>query len=138
MCVLKKKLYGERDARVVFGDLFSSVFMRVGFERSPQQPQLYFHRQRRILTEMHQHDVHAAGPDLDLIKLKKDVGKHIRVKWSGLLGAGISYSFLKPSRTMACSSLLTPSTEWALSSGSGWSRRTRRPHRLRRADRPVI
>lgn len=97
---MRKKLYGERDASVEFGDLFAGVFMQLGFERCPQQPQFYLHRSGKVLADIHQDDVHAAGPDLELVKMMRNVSERIRMKWSELLKVGCRYAFLKNYRTI--------------------------------------
>lgn len=63
VCLLRKKLYGERDAAAEFGDVVASVLLNLGFELCPQQPQFYIHRAAEVPAEVHQGDVHVAGPD---------------------------------------------------------------------------
>ena len=49
-------------------------------------------------SEVHQDDVHAAGPEDGLYKLMKMVDQKLKMKWSKLIGPGERYSFLKNNR----------------------------------------
>ena len=98
--VLRKKLYGERDASVEFGDHFAGLFSASDFDRCPQCPQFHFHKAMQVLVEIHQDDIHMAGPDEGLVATKAIVDKQIPMKWSKLLGVGDRYSFLKNHRVV--------------------------------------
>ena len=95
IAVLRRKLYGERDASVEFGDLYADIVIENGFERSLLQPQFYINRDSHTLVEIHQDDIHATGPDEGLHRLQEAVTSRIAMKWSKLLGVGDRYSFLK-------------------------------------------
>ena len=96
--VLDRRLYGERDASVEFNDFQADIYEDIGFERCPQQPQFYFNRTTSVLAEIHQDDVHAAGPDDGLRRMMDLIGSRLMMKWSDLIGPGQRYSFLKNNR----------------------------------------
>ena len=100
--VLLKKLYGERTASVRFEEFFSSILVEeLGFDRCAAQPQFYIHRATKIALELHQDDIHGAGPPRDLLKFQQDLSEKIRMKWSPLLVNGMRYSHLKNYRVIS-------------------------------------
>ena len=50
--------------------------------------------------ELHQDDVHVAGPPKELEKFSKDLGKNVKMKWSPVLLPGMRYSHLKNFRVI--------------------------------------
>ena len=96
--VLDKKLYGERDASVEFNEFVVSIYDEGGLSRCPQSPQFFYHPTTKVFAEVHQDDVHAAGPEDGLYKLMKMVDQKLKMKWSKLIGPGERYSFLKNNR----------------------------------------
>eukprot|EP00971_Amphidinium_carterae_P328184 6459925-Amphidinium_carterae.1 len=96
--VLGRKLYGERDASVEFGNLFSSILEGAGLARCDLQPQFY--RKGSLLVELHQDDLHIVGPEEEILEVTREVDKHLTMKWSKPLCAGDRYSFLKTQRVL--------------------------------------
>ena len=79
--VLKKELYGERSASIRFEEFLSGLLMNeLGFEWGYPQPQFYIHRTTKVALELHQEDVHVAGPPKELEKFSMDLGKNVKMK----------------------------------------------------------
>eukprot|EP00971_Amphidinium_carterae_P021743 428837-Amphidinium_carterae.1 len=96
--VLDRKLYGERDGSVAFGDLYASTLTDGGFERNSCQPQFYLHREWDVVAEVHRDDIHAAGTPQGLHYLRECVSKSVAMKWSEVMQPGekeVKYQFLK-------------------------------------------
>eukprot|EP00971_Amphidinium_carterae_P169448 3357096-Amphidinium_carterae.1 len=96
--VLDRKLYGERDGSVAFGDLYAATLADGGFERNECQPQFYLHRGWRVVAEVHQDDIHAAGTPEGLRYLQGRVSMSVAMKWSDVMlpgHGGVKYQFLK-------------------------------------------
>ena len=52
----------------------------------------------KCLVEVHQDDMHGAAPGQEGRVFVEDLAKDIALEWSGLLGDGADYEFLKKRR----------------------------------------
>eukprot|EP00971_Amphidinium_carterae_P344215 6484464-Amphidinium_carterae.1 len=106
--LLKKKLYGKRDASVGFSDYMAGHILDLGFERCEDMPCFFRHPAREYVIEVHQDDMHECADLEQLEWFKNEITKKgILFKWSSPIGQNNeSYSHLK------CKRIRTPTGSW--------------------------
>ena len=107
---LKKKLYGRWSASAKFGLLVSVFLTDIGCERCPRDPSFLRYVQKGLIIEIHQDDIHIAGPDASLEWIKDMLWGKILMKWSEVTKDGISYSHLKRHRVLTKDGLWASAT----------------------------
>ncbi len=98
---LEKKPYGRRNASAKYGFLVSVLLTDIGCERCPRDPSFLRHVKQELIIEIHQDDIHIAGPEASLEWIKDMLEGKILVKWSDIIKEGMRYSHLKRHRVLA-------------------------------------
>ena len=65
---LKKMLPGQRTGGAAWIATAKSRLETRGYERNQASPQFYFHREKRVLLELHMDDIHGVGPSKEAAK----------------------------------------------------------------------
>lgn len=76
---LREALYGTRDAPQLWQKTLAKVLNKVGFRSSKLQPGFFVHGCRELVLVTHVDDFLIAGPDTDLIWLRKELKKHFEI-----------------------------------------------------------
>ena len=85
---LKKQLPGRRAGGKHWVEFAAESLKFRGFERSPTAPQFFWHAELPCLVELHMDDMYGTAPGLVGSEFVLDLGRDIKVKWSGLLDEG--------------------------------------------------
>lgn len=129
----------DMESRAGGNALFASILLEFGFERCPQQPQLYIHRAMKVLAEIHQDYAHASrlGQSLDGLMRREEA--HTRMKWSDIFKEGAHYSMLDRYRAVESDSRLVVSADismrWISRRGLAWNMEIHHELQSRRAGR---
>lgn len=79
--LLRKSLYGTRDAALNWADAYSDVlFSKLGFEKGTRSPCNFVHHSRRLKLVVHGDDFVIEGPVVELKLLKDQLAKHFEIK----------------------------------------------------------
>ncbi|CAK0875518.1 unnamed protein product, partial [Prorocentrum cordatum] len=94
---LNKMLPGQRVAGAGWVDKAAKTLKGEGFDRSECQPQFYYHREKKILIEVHMDDFHGEGPISSLEGIIKRLREVFDLKATDVIRQG-RYSHLKRDR----------------------------------------
>ena len=81
---LAKQLYGRQKAPRRFGDHAAGIIVdRVGCQRCPEVPHLYFHEEEGVALEVHVDDFYAVGPGQGPKRVLDEIAKYLTMQIEG-------------------------------------------------------
>ena len=93
--MLRRMLYGLRDAPAAWQDTFAEILVEQGFVRGRYESSIYMHPTKQLTLVVHVDDFHLTGPDEEMLKLMVVPEKVLVIKHQGPFGPGDSYTFLR-------------------------------------------
>ena len=87
--MLKKRLYGTRDAALNWSLEYSRVLLKLGFTKGASSPCTFYHAERKIATAVHGDDFASGGSLEDLQWMDKRPKEYFELK-TDIMGAGPS------------------------------------------------
>ena len=90
--MLRRMLYGLRDAPAAWQDMLAEILVEQGFVRGRYEPSIYMHPTKQLTSVVHVDDFHLTGPDEEMLKLMAVLEKVLVIKHQGPFGPGDSYT----------------------------------------------
>ena len=84
--LLRKSLYGTRDAPANWEGAIKAVMMLIGFQQAKSNSCLYYHAEKQIRIEVHGDDFTGVGPKAELEWFAAELRKHWTIDVRGILG----------------------------------------------------
>ena len=84
--LLRKSLYGTRDAPANWEAAIKAVMMLMGFQQAKSNSCLYYHAEKQIRIEVHGDDFTGVGPKTELEWFAAELRKHWTIDVRGILG----------------------------------------------------
>ena len=69
MWMLKRMLYGLRDAPAAWQDMLAEILTEPGFVRGTYDPSIYMHPSKQMTMVVHVDNFHLTGPDDEMMQL---------------------------------------------------------------------
>ena len=93
--LLKRAMYGTRDAAQNWESAYAELVEDLGFARGKSNPCIFWHEAREVRIVVHGDDITVFGPEDELDRFREEISKQMSVKFRARLARGWSSVYIE-------------------------------------------